>query len=366
VHEVQYDQTGTAVQLLTKEVAVGISNLASELNANRTDLGMHPDITVIIPSHNRLWSLPKAVESCRSSALQIQIIVIDDASTDGTGAWLKTQQGLEVLQGEGWGKPWGVGKALNLAKGTYLRYLDSDDWLNPGTNERQFEIAEREQADVVVAGLDIYRDEVFVKTDPWLSTDDFIAQQLGESRYSAYSAFLFRRSFIEDIPHRTLFPSSDFASRDDRCFMLEVALRHPRIAVCSTPTLCYRQHSKERLQFPTGLRAVGTNIQTLYIYRQIVNLLDQRSELTPRRRKAAGKILWPLAHMVAYSHLIEACEIAEWVFKLDPEFRVPEKGLLGVLYRRMGFRKTELLLGLRRTFLTLFRPKPNPQSLKLK
>jgi glycosyltransferase involved in cell wall biosynthesis len=327
---------------------------------------MRPDVTVIIPSRDRLWSLPKAVESCRSSALRIQIIVIDDGSTDGTSEWLKTQEDLEVLQGEGWGKPWGVNKALSLARGTYLRYLDSDDWLNPGSNERQFEIAEREKVDVVVAGLDIYRDEMFVETDPWLSTDDFIAQQLGESRYSAYSAFLFRRSFIEDIPHRTLFPSSDFASRDDRCFMLEVALRHPRIAVCATPTLCYRQHSKARLQFPSGVRAAGTNIQHLYIYRQILRLLDQRGELTPRRRRAANKILWPLAHWTAYSHLNEACEIAEWLFHLDPEFRPPENGLLGVLYRRIGFRKTELLLRLRRNFLSLFRAKAKPQSLQLK
>lgn len=69
--------------------------------------------------------------------------------------------------------------------------------------------------------------------------------------------------------------------------------------------------------------------------------------------------------MVAYSHLHEACEIAGWVFHLDPEFRVPQQGLLGVLYRRIGFRKTELLLRLRRTLLAPFRAKPNTQSLEL-
>jgi glycosyltransferase involved in cell wall biosynthesis len=273
---------------------------------------------------------------------------------------------VEVLQGDGWGKPWGVNKALSLARGTYLRYLDSDDWLNPGANEAQFEIAETTQADVVVAGLDIYRDDALLKADSWCDTDDFIAQQLGESFGSHYSAFLFRKSFIGDIPHRTLFPSSDFASRDDRCFMLEVALRHPRIAVCSTPTLCHRQHAKDRLQFRGALRGVGTHIQQLYIYRQILRLLDQRGELTPRRRRAATRVLWPLAHWTAYSHPNEACEIAEWVFDLDPDFRPPENGLLGVLYRRIGFRTTELLLRLRRNFLTLFRAKTKPQSLQLK
>jgi glycosyltransferase involved in cell wall biosynthesis len=296
----------------------------------------------------------------------VQIIVIDDGSTDGTGEWLRTQPDLEVIQGEGWGKPWGVNQALRLARGTYLRYLDSDDWLSPGANEQQFEMAEREQADVVVAGVYIYQDEALLETDLWFASDDFIAQQLGESRSSHYSAFLFRRAFIENIPHRTLFPASDFASRDDRCFMLEVALRHPRIAVCSAPTLCHRQHTKGRLQFRGGLRAVGTNIQHLYIYRQILNMLDQRGELSPRRRRAACSILWPLAHRVGYSHLDEACEVAEWVFKLDPGFRVPEKGLLGLLYRRTGFRKTELLLRFRRNVLTLFRARARPQSLELR
>jgi glycosyltransferase involved in cell wall biosynthesis len=327
---------------------------------------MSTDISIIIPSHNRLWSLPKAVDSCRSSTLQVQIIVIDDGSTDGTGEWLKGQQDLDVLRGEGWGKPWGINRALSLARGTYLRYLDSDDWLNPSANERQFEIAESTQADVVVAGLDIYQDDALVKTDSWSDTDDFIAQQLGESFGSHYSAFLFRKCFIEDIPHRTLFPCSDFASRDDRCFMLELALRHPRIAAWSTPALCHRQHTKDRLQFRGALRAVGTNIQHLYIYRQILRLLDQRGELTPRRRRAASKTLWPLAHWMAYSHLNEACEIAEWVFKLDPEFRAPENGILGAFYRRIGFRKTELLLRLRRNVLAFLKSKPKPQSLQLK
>ena len=111
---------------------------------------------------------------------------------------------------------------------------------------------------------------------------------------------------------------------------------------------------------------MGTNIQHLYIYRQILCLLDQRGDLTPRRRRAASKALWPLAHWTAYSHLNEASEIAEWVFNLDPEFRPPEQGLLGVLYRRIGFRKTELLLRLRRNFLALFRARTKPQSLQLK
>lgn len=321
---------------------------------------MSADITIIIPSKDRLWSLPQAVASCRSSTLKMQIIVIDDASTDGTGEWLRTQPDVTVVSGEGWGKRWGVNKALPLATGKYLRYLDSDDWLVPGANEMQFEIAERANADLCVAGIHIYYDEVLTRTEMWLETDDFIAQQLGETSGSHYSAFLFRREFVKDIPHREMFISPDLDSRDDRCLMLEVSIRHPKIAVCPSPALCHRHHGKGRLQFHHGLQATGANLQHFYIYRQILRLLEERGELSPRRKKAAVRVLWPLAHWIGYSHLNDAYNLADWIYELDPDFKVPQKGMLGGLYRCLGFRNTERILKVRRTVLSFIRSKPRP------
>ena len=280
----------------------------------------------------------------------------DDASTDGTAEWLRAQSDVVVVPGEGWGKPWGVNRALTLVTGTYVRYLDSDDWLTSGANEIQFEIAQRENADLVVSGMDIYHNDSFYERISWMPTDDFIAQQLGEGPGSHYSAFLFRRSFVQDIPHRTLFPASDFASRDDRCFMLEVALRQPKIAISLQPALCHRHHDKGRLQFRRGFIGVGTHIQHLYIYRQILRLLERRGEATLRRKQAAIKVLWPLAHWIAYTDLDEGREVARWICELDPDFAPPETGLLGLLYRQLGFRNTERLLQVRRSLIRRLKP----------
>lgn len=285
----------------------------------------------------------------------MQIIVVDDGSIDGTAEWLRSQADVLVVEGNGWGKPWGVNKALELADGKYLRFLDSDDWLAPGANEVQFEIAERERSDVVVAGYNVFSDEEFVKAVPWIESDDFIAQQLGEVDSSTYIAYLFRRDFVRDIPHRTHFPSSDFASRDDRCYVLEVALKHPRVSVCAEPSVCVRHHTKGRLQFHGALRGTGTHLQHLYIYRQIIRLLEDGGELSERRRRAAAKILWPLAHQIGYTHLAEATEVAAWLFELYPDFEVPQQGLLGGMYRHLGFRKTEQLLLLRRLLVGAFK-----------
>ena len=311
------------------------------------------DVSIIIPTFNRLWCLPKAVASCLDSAVTVEIIVVDDGSSDGTWEWLKTQNELVALRQENWGKGWAVNRAFAQSRGEYVRFLDSDDWLLPGANAKQVALARSKEADIIVAGHEIYDEaERLIKSCPWTECDDFIAQQLGECDSSHYSAYLFRRSFLVSTPHR-----EEFVPRDDRLFVLEAALAAPRVAVCSEPTFAHRHHTKGRLQFPKGMRAVATNLQHLVLYRKILALLESKGELTPRRKKAACKVLWPLAHLIAYSHPDEAREVADWVFQLDPDVLVSESGLLGALYRGIGFRKVELILRLRRKILGPFRRK---------
>ena len=108
-----------------------------------------------------------------------------------------------MLRSGGWGKPWAVNRAFRQSTGRYVRFLDSDDWLYTPMIDRQLAQAEEGDVPLAVAGKDHYdEDETHLETRPWVHCDDFIAQQLGECDSSHYSAFLFRRDLIEDIPHR--------------------------------------------------------------------------------------------------------------------------------------------------------------------
>jgi glycosyltransferase involved in cell wall biosynthesis len=94
---------------------------------------MAADVSVIIPTYNRLWALPRAVESCRDEC-STEIIVIDDGSTDGTWDWLQTQKDVAAIRQDNWGKDWAVTKGFAAARGEFIRFLDSDDWLIPGAS----------------------------------------------------------------------------------------------------------------------------------------------------------------------------------------------------------------------------------------
>lgn len=305
---------------------------------------MNPDVSVIIPTFNRLWSLPEAVESCRNTKCRTEIIVIDDGSTDGTWPWLEQQPDVIRFRQTNRGKTWAANYGFAQAQGEYVRFLDSDDWCLPEANDSQINVARATGADIVVSGYTVFSEEAIpLETHPWVPCDDFIAQQLGECENSHYSAYLFRRAFIQDIPHRP-----DFAFRDDRMFVLESALKHPSVAVSDLPALGHRHHGRERLQFRLGIRMAVTNYQHSMVYRTILAELARRGELTERRKKAAAKVLWTLAHWIGYTHSMDAEEVADWVCELDPAFQPPERGLLGTLYRRLGFRRTEAILRGRR------------------
>ncbi len=304
------------------------------------------DISVIIPTYNRLWALPKAVESCLSTGCAVEVIVIDDGSTDGTWDWLQTRKDVVSIRTDNWGKDWAVVSGMSVARGAYVRFLDSDDWLKPRANLEQLTMAREMQADIVVAGYDdFYEPSEELKPHPWVDCDDFIAQQLGEVSFSHYSAFLFRREFIANIPHR-----QEFALRDDRMFLLEVALRKPRLAVYREAAFVHRHHDRGRLQRSAGFLRTLTDWTHIEVYRKAVAMLAAQGDLSKRRRRAAVAHMWPVVRNLARSQLDEAAAAAKWIFETDPEFEPPIRRSLAAAYRLLGFKMTERLVRIRALF----------------
>jgi glycosyltransferase involved in cell wall biosynthesis len=303
------------------------------------------DISIIIPTYNRLWCLPGAVKSCFETDLEVEVIVVDDGSTDGTAEWLEKQTNLNVLSQVNLGKDWAVNAGFAVAKGKYIRFLDSDDWLPGHSTDRLFEVAEKDGLDVVCAGYQVVdENEKVLREIAWIDCDDFIAQQLGECDSSHYSAYLFRRDFITDIPHR-----QEYGALDDRKFVIEMALKLPKTGFIDSPALMHSVHSNERLQNPDSLQACANHLARYNIYKKAFSELEARGELTQRRKNAACDILWHLAHWVAKTHIDEGEKIYNWVYELNPAFTPVTNLDIHRLYKKIGFKRTEKLMRLRRS-----------------
>lgn len=313
---------------------------------------MGVDVSVIIPTYNRLWCLPKAIESCRHTHCQTEIIVVDDGSTDGTWDWLTAQKDVVALRQTNQGQTWAVNRGTAVSKGQYIRFLDSDDVLCPGIIDQQLEAAVTTSSDLVYSRVDLMLcPSGQVIQQPELPLwDDFLIAQLSEGYSSHFLGMLFHHNLIEKVPRRP-----DFAYREDRMFLLEVGLLKPALTRVPGCAGYWVQHEQQMQSKYRGIKADVANWQHLNIFKRILSELELRKELTLRHRKIASSGLWTLAHWIAYTHLDEACEIVKWIYELNPAFQAPNVGLLGKFYKYFGFRHTEALLAFRRYFLTLLR-----------
>jgi glycosyltransferase involved in cell wall biosynthesis len=116
---------------------------------------VQPKVSIVIPVYNGMPYLKLAVDSALAQTYpNIEIIVVDNASQDGTAQWLQTLDSPLItiiyrnsLQSaaENWTQ------AIELATGTYTKLLCADDLLDPGIVFDQVELLEKNPAAVMAA-----------------------------------------------------------------------------------------------------------------------------------------------------------------------------------------------------------------------
>lgn len=110
-------------------------------------------VSVIIPTHNRAHTLPRAINSVLlQSCKDTEIIVVDDRSTDNTRQMLSAYEGvLYVHNGHCRGPAGARNQGIEAASGEYVAFLDSDDEWSLGHLEESLTYLEKHRLDASYA-----------------------------------------------------------------------------------------------------------------------------------------------------------------------------------------------------------------------
>ncbi|HVG32526.1 MAG TPA: glycosyltransferase family A protein [Pyrinomonadaceae bacterium] len=116
-----------------------------------------PRASIIITTHNRPHLLPRAVESARLAGSDVEIIVVDDASTDETAKVCRALDGIRYVRVE---RNQGVAGARNVgilaSASEYLCFLDDDDVRLAHTLDAQVEaLASAPEAGMIYAQAEL-------------------------------------------------------------------------------------------------------------------------------------------------------------------------------------------------------------------
>lgn len=206
-----------------------------------------PVFTIVIPAYNYGHFLADTLESVRAqNRSDIQVLLIDDASTDNTAEIARGQPDLlHYVRNErnlGAGGAWKRG--IELATGKYLVKLDADDQLLPGhldAVEKAFEANPR--AAMVVSSV-LLKNETSGETHEEIICGEDTALEAEEFRQRFMSDFFFRMpgcalrmAYLvgHERPDERLFQIHDWE------YFLRVTKGHGAVML-SSPTAVYRKH----------------------------------------------------------------------------------------------------------------------------
>lgn len=254
-------------------------------------MSQHSKITVVMAVYNAEAHLEAAVASVLSQTWRnIEIIVVDDGSTDGSWQIARrfTSAAVTVIRQPNAGGAAARNHGLRLATGDYIQFLDADDLLAPDKIERQVELlAGRPTGHVASAAwahfVDDPREAVFAPEAFGSSVDPvswLLAAWLGAGMMQT-ACWL--------VPHRVARQAGPWNERlslhDDGEYFCRVLLAADGVLSCPEARVYYRRPRPSSLSRRRGRAAVTSALEVCESYEQ--HLLPR--ENTPRVRHALAR-----------------------------------------------------------------------------
>ena len=219
-----------------------------------------PIVSVIIPCYNAEKNLRQCIDSIRCQTLeQIEIICIDDGSTDATMDILRDYQKkdsrIQVIQQKNAGAGAARNVGLDRAAGDYLSFLDADDFFEPEMLEKAVNAAENWKADYVVFRSDrYYPAQDRYEAIPWSVRNadlppymPFSYRQLTDNVFLSFVGWawdkVFRRSFV--MEHHLRFQEQ--RTTNDMLFVFSALICAKRIGVIQDVLAHQRRGSGDTL-----------------------------------------------------------------------------------------------------------------------
>lgn len=304
---------------------------------------MHPLVSILIPVYNAQPWVSRAIESALNQTWpNIEVIVLDDCSTDGS--WEAIQAWAGKVRVERATQNGGQNVSRNhltaMSRGAWLAYLDADDEFLPDTVEKKMALAD--SADCIYGTVDLhfYRSKDLINTKK-LPAIQFPDPLIGafEWKYPNTSSVMFRRSTLEEL--------GGWNEKVQNCTDYELYFRMilagKRVVAAPDSVTVYRQWSSDQAVYQAPIRRMSTRLSVMW---NAVESLEKDGRLTPELREAFSnsafsviRILYALSSDIAIK---EHNRLRGW----HPRF-LPSPTLFPrhycLAYNIVGFRGAEMM-----------------------
>ena len=200
-------------------------------------------VSVIIPVYNVEEYLPKCLDSIINQSLKdIEIILVNDGSPDNSQNIIeeykkKDKRIISIIKENG-----GQGSARNLgltkAKGEYIAYVDSDDYIEPDMLLEMYNKAKDQDLDIVICGYkNIYKD----REEELLISKNLLTDTLADKKSKIFNTIspwskIYKRDFL--LKSKVLF-EEDRVWYEDFAYSVKLLSSTSKIGIVNKPLYDY-------------------------------------------------------------------------------------------------------------------------------
>lgn len=313
-------------------------------------------ISILIPCYNAERWIAQAIDSAiRQTYPDKEIVVADDGSTDDSLQIIKSfGEHVRWISGPNLGGNAARNRLLETSRGSWIQYLDADDWLKPEKITQQVNFLQHNpEVDVVYSPVfveDHSADVVKIKLspipaprDPWILLARWYLPQTGGS--------LWRKQSILD--------SGGWKAAQPCCQEHELYLRllkaGQRFMYCDSPGAVYRQWSSFTV---CRKDAAEVHRRKLEILNEEERFLRAQNMLTSHRLEAINVTRLEVARLSWGYDAIFARNAVKSIYRSDPKFVLRSNSIpisYKLAWRILGFNAAEKVASVRRRLLPLFK-----------
>lgn len=237
-------------------------------------MGSCINVSVIIPAYNAESTIARCLDSLvgqDSSGSSVEVIVVDDGSTDATPEILRLylvkrelNLHIETVANGGPSRARNIG--LSLAQGEYVAFCDSDDWLENNALSNVAASVDSSGADIGVFGYKNItragaRAHVFARRH-FMNRREFIAAVLLDSRVNGFAwNKLYRRSVLEGLRL-----DESLTVCEDMDFNIRLALSRQTLQVLCVPFAYYNYDLRSEMSLTRGSDRHSDMVRLLETY----------------------------------------------------------------------------------------------------
>jgi glycosyltransferase involved in cell wall biosynthesis len=305
-------------------------------------------VSIVIPAYNAEKTIVQTLKSVFAQTYRpIEVIVINDGSTDATAATISAmKEEITLVNIENSGVSYARNLGLSYAKGKYIQFLDSDDLLVADKLTIQVNALEDSVADVAYGNW-----QRFTQSGEEIIVNQTIEKEItAPAEIDLFTHFwcppavlLYTKEITNQLKWRENLPVIQ-----DARYLLDAAIAHGKFIYVPTVLALYRDGQQHSL----SQRSEAAFVRDCYVNcREIYDLWKKDFEVEPRKKQAIIEVLRFCINRLSVLDSRAGDEAIELLLAIEPNYIPKEQGILRILSRLAGYKNAEKIAALKRRLI---------------